>query len=361
MIQTYIVYLGTLLLCTYFASKAAKKDKKSYVWAIVVLLTLVSGCRAASVGLDTHSYVNYYNLIANGQMQYAYGFEMTFKYFCLLLSKISESGYFFLFLMSALTNGLLIFRFWDFRKLSSFPFMVFSYYCLFFFSSMNGLRQFVAVAIVFYATRYLNRGKHIKFFIGVAIAALFHTTAIIGLLFLVAELFGWRDFGKKERWSAAGRVALLAVAFLIVVTVGTRYDKYLSQVTLDIGIIMPIKFAIFAVAMLFVVRFIDRSAPEGLNAGGEYIESNKYISAMSFIYFAGLCLTALGYFFTHLDRVGWYFYLYEGIFYGTVLKNTSRNNRYIIGLAVLGLTVYAFIYSITHNSQGTVPYLFFWQ
>ena len=61
---------------------------------------------------------------------------------------------------------------------------------------MNIMRQYVAVAIIFYGTRYLNRNKLL--FIPFVIAAFFiHRSSLLALGYFVISL--WAGFSKKQR------------------------------------------------------------------------------------------------------------------------------------------------------------------
>ena len=77
------------------------------------------------------------------------------------------------------------------------------------------------------------------------------------------------------------------------------------------------------------------------------------------IYLFGLLLVSLGYFFpTFIERISWYFYVYEGVFYGALLKNTERGTKIPISCGIFLLIAYGFWYSLSHDSQGVMPYLF---
>lgn len=52
------------------------------------------------------------------------------------------------------------------------------------------------------------------------------------------------------------------------------------------------------------------------------------------IYLFGLLLVSLGYFFpTFIERISWYFYVYEGVFYGALLKirNGAQKFQFPVG------------------------------
>ncbi len=60
--------------------------------------------------------------------------------------------------------------------------LVFISFPIFFFNSLSIIRQYVAVAIIFYAFQFIKQRKLIKFLLAIGIAFLFHKSAIIGVL-----------------------------------------------------------------------------------------------------------------------------------------------------------------------------------
>ncbi len=366
MVQTYIVYIGTWIVCVFLAWLADRMDQKRYAWAIVALLTLVAGLRSFSVGIDTANYVEKYQLIAAGEGEYAYGLEEGFKLFCRLLAAISESGTWLLLVMAFLTNALIVLRFWDLRRVSWFPAMIFCYYGAFYFMSLNGMRQFCAVAIVFYATRFLYRKQLLPFLLGVLLACLLHKSAVLGLLFVFEELRQWRTLNQRERVLSLCCLGALPIIIAYVAVLVARYVKYFEVTQTDFGLMLPVKAMLFGVSLIFVCQMARRARCEAAPAAGlatDWTEDTTVeIPGICRAYALGLLLTFFGYIFTtHFERIGWYFYIFEGVYYGTLRRDKDRLNRVVFGLCIALLVLRAFFYSLTHDSQGTVPYRFFWQ
>ena len=113
MFETYLVYIILLIFCFGTAAIASKKNKKIYILGIIFALTFVSGFRSYSVGLDTERYVEFFQLIAEGRSEYAYGLEESFKMVCAILYKIVEHPTFLLLVFAGITNTFIILRLWD--------------------------------------------------------------------------------------------------------------------------------------------------------------------------------------------------------------------------------------------------------
>ncbi len=126
-------------------------------------MALLSGLRGISVGKDTRSYTDTFEMILHNQrVELSWtGIETSFINLCSILQKINTSPQFLFVLFSFLINGFIIVRFWDFRYVASFTWMMIAYYIGFYFMTFNIMRQFCAIAIIFWGTRYIDRKKYI--------------------------------------------------------------------------------------------------------------------------------------------------------------------------------------------------------
>lgn len=360
MISSYLIYFGLLVFCWFCAILANRNNSKKWVWLIIIALTLIAGLRDYSVGIDTQSYVTKFAYIARGAFQYAYGLEESFKYICYAVLKVIPNATVLLTLLAFITNWCIITRFWELRKVSSFSCMVLCYYMAFYFMTMNGVRQFCAVGIVFYCTRYLGREKILRFILGVLIAMLFHQSAIIGIVLLIVNCLRWRELSTKEKvfylvlLFALPGIGYVARHFVL------RYAKYFSSVSMDIGIMIPLKFLFLAATSVFIFAMHRRYS---YFRNGQVLNNEERLNLLMAClgYFAALLLTAFGYIFPLVDRISWYLYLFEGVYFGMLLKGKTPLNRVVFGYAITFLLGYSFLYSMWHNSQGTMPYLFIWQ
>lgn len=360
MIASYAIYIGVLALCWVLAYCANRYNSKHFVRVIILLLTCLAGLRAYSVGLDTSNYITKFEVIEKGNFDLAYGLETSFKYICYILLKLVNNGTFLLLIFALITNFLIVYRLWDFRKIASFSCSVSCYYMGFYFMTMNGMRQFCALAITFYATRYLPKKKYFRFILLVLIATLFHQSAIIGILPLGLEVFHWKTLSKNQKRFIGLMICAIPFAMVGGYMLLGRYERYFRDVSFDIGFMILLKLIFFFFMVLFVFKI------QGLQ--GHYDseisiqqEDKENLLLIPFCYFAGLCLAALGYIFPYTDRISWYFYISEGLFMGILMKDKAPLNRFIVGICVAGVMGYNFVYSMLNNSQGTMPYMFFWQ
>ena len=354
MLLSYIVYFGLLIECWIFSYFAEKRNRKLLIWVIILSLTMAAGLRAYSVGLDTPSYVEKFSYIYKGMFSYAYGLEESFKYICYGILHVIPNASFLLGLLALITHACIILRFWELRGIASFPCMVVFYYMSFYFMSLNGIRQFVAVAIVFWGTRYLGQKKFLRFILCICIAALFHQTAIVGFLLLLLNAFQWKELQQKQKLLYILFILCVPLIIVLLSNKMAQYSRYFSDLSINIGLIVPVKLALWMLCMLLMAHSaMYQEFLSSIHASEKFDVRISYI-----IYLFGLLLVSLGYFFpTFIERISWYFYVYEGVFYGALLKNTERGTKIPISCGIFLLIAYGFWYSLSHDSQGVMPYL----
>lgn len=349
-IQSIIIYLGLALVTFYIAKYAEVTNRKRAVWIIVLLFSLVAGLRAVSVGIDTKTYHNIFTNISIGQTDKIYAIEKGFIYICKGLLSLWNNNQFLLFLFGFVSYGLCIFRLWKDREYISFRWAVLVYNVLFFAFSLNGLRQFVAVSIVFFATTFIREGKYIKFVIAIMIASLFHLSAIAGLAYLIFEIFFLKYFELKRKLIVSSFIGICGLfGFSIFSDLMNKYMGFFEDRVQSFGFMMLIKLALLVLSVFFMEKSSDP-------------DEQYFCFGSRYNYFVGLLLNSLSYFFMYMGRVGMYFYVFEAIYIGFWFK---KKNRTVFELwlkwAYVAILIYYIYDNLTSGSNGEIPYRFFWQ
>lgn len=353
--QTYLIYFSTFFIVFLMACLAQRKNKKAYMIFAAIVLTFIAGLRANTVGIDTQGYTELFARIAQGRLDLAYGLEISFKYICAFLLAIWNNSNFLFLIFALITNILIFVRLWELREYISLPWAVIIYFAGFYFTTFNIVRQFVAVSIIFFATRYLTKKKYFKFLLFVAIAFLFHKSALLGVLLVAFDIFAWKHLTNKQKrlltlfWILGIIVVLLFGALII-----GRYVNYFKNIQFDFGIVVFIKMAlfVFTVALLIGEKWHDTDK-NGYSVGAYTCNTAK-------VYYAvGILLTMLGYMFSYMDRIGIYFYLFETVYIGMVMK--SKRVEILIKLAIAALYLMLLLVTLSGNGHGQGNYLFFWQ
>lgn len=177
----YIVIFVALLIYAVFA----KQRNLGAFGFTVFLLAFILGFRAEHVGADTSRYFSYYNYVANAGV--AGHMELGWNAISMFAAKLHFSPNLFHFCVAIITIGLIGFVIVKESKRpfeSLFYLVALGFYLLMF----NGMRQFLAIAIVFFACYFMTINKRIVFCgITIASAVLFHYSCIFALPLFIAD------------------------------------------------------------------------------------------------------------------------------------------------------------------------------
>lgn len=333
-----------------------KTGKQRYMWLIVLLLTLVSGLRGYSVGIDTKSYLRIFRYIDLGIMRRIVQ-EKGFVATSYLLMKLWKNPSFLLFAYAGVTQLLIIRRLWDFREEASFTWMALGYYMGFFCMTMNIVRQFLAVAMVFFGTRYLERRNYRIFALWICLATLFHTTSLAAFGFFLPEFMHWKELKAKHRFFL---LAILGAGLLGVVLLFDRLKGYilgyLQLTNMHIGLMLSAKLLFYGGCVWCMSKEREPSS-----LGGKMELAIRRKRWVKLYYPMGILIMGLDYFFTYVGRTGLPFYLFECVFFGMVAKDGHGKWKWLIRAGIACILAYEFFGGLLESVQGQVPYLFFWQ
>lgn len=175
------------------ASGCREDDTKDHNWLVMawIVLSLIEGLRAYSIGTDTKTYVKAF------EDQNLNNFEFGFQLLNRAVALCSKNGTFFLLVTAFIINGLII-RAID--KLSRDDAVsLFLYMALYmYFNAFNALRQYIAVGLVLNAYIELRKSKPFRFLLLIILAILFHNSAIVGFMLAPMYMF-FRKYGKKRK------------------------------------------------------------------------------------------------------------------------------------------------------------------
>lgn len=306
------------------------KNKKPILFFIIIILVIlvgVSGLRR-SMG-DTGDYKHLYTLVVSGYDMSKSSYEKGFIIFLELLSKISPDPQIMVFTTALITTVLFI---WTLRKYYSyFELEIYMYIASgFFLVTMNGIRQAMAAAIVFVATKFIVDGKFIPYLLVVIFATTFHSSAII----LVPIYF----IVREEAWSRKimyiiiiSMIALIFIQPLMSIIFesaeGTKLSGYEESVLGGIeGGANIIRVIVAAVPV--ILSYIYR---EQLKE--KWPESNVFIN-MSTINLIIMCFALYNWLFA---RFNFYFQPYTFILLPYLIKNmfNKEEGRLVYYLFVL--------------------------
>lgn len=379
-----MIYIAVFLAsCIFFwlSEKCKSGFSKNFFAVIAILIPcILAGLRADTVGTDVKVYVEpLYNAAKKSHTFSAYmkqrwfviwrymyvkDFEIGFSLLVFFIQKIGGSFATVLFVIQMLIIGPIFFGLKKMHKPYPIFFGMFVFYCLFYNTSLNMMRQWIAMAILFMAFPYLVSEEKKKYCILVLVACLFHNSAIMGFAILAVYMYSTKrkdsikiaNFKLDEAMSPIkifvyGCVALLSLNIITTILSYTGLSKYVGYIQGDTGLyLLPSQiFLRLPIILLFVIRWKrilkeDRLAP-------------FYGSMLVLDLLASQLMSINAYAF----RIGSFFSEYNMLSYSAMVyagNRKYRTNRYVTLLYVLVdmLCYWAYYYVIT-GTHVTFPYV----
>lgn len=211
------------------ANQKRKFSKSIYSFLFFLLMLLfwfLTAFRGESIGNDTTTYLGYYKTIADSGVNSSFAIDLGYQYFCLFLSKISLNPYFLLIVCS--TVCYFICGFYIYRKSNNILFSLIFLFCIAFSTFTNILRQSIAMVVVLIAYEMIKKKRNIFAICLILLAALFHKSALIALLW-----FGHKLIPKKPIFVGciAFVVSVLSMSGVLNTILATVLSKYSGYFT----------------------------------------------------------------------------------------------------------------------------------
>lgn len=326
----------------------------------IIQLTLIAGLRAESVGLDTHTYIDYFNHL-DGAINMAEAIrklswvEPGYVLLNYVVYRVSENAQILLFLCAAIINILSVdFIFensqspcWGIFFLFSFPF---------FYDSMCFIRTSLASAIFLFSLRYVKRKQFVRYVIAIFIGATFHIMSLLCLPLYFVNKIKWRRRRNIVIFVLFDIIVfryILQLRDFIMWILGRGNSDVYSGINYWIGQNSggwktAIFFGLFFIcAYYFYYSKRKNSADENLLAGYAF------------------CLPLCAFLFPTAQIMIRFMILFMPIF-GVFLSNEitsikNYNNRLMMKGFYFSLGLAFQIYTISNNALGFVPYVPFWK
>jgi hypothetical protein len=347
-----MVVYSIAMVFTLFCQLVVKHNRKVVLGIVMVFLFTISAFRY-NVGTDYQHYVDIYNWIVSGLGAYV---EPGFYYFNVVIQRLGGNNtwvFFFssLLLFLSLWVGLtkcVDSKYWFF---AAFLFITTGT----FFSSMNLLRQYMAISIVVMATPWLIEKKNIRYIIATFIAILFHTSAIIIFLFIILVLLDDFKIMPILMWVTYFTSLLFviidfrSIIFIFGQFIPSRWSGYLdSGFFLQRNTFAMLKLIVPNITLIFLL--INKKSLLTQNP------SNKIYIVGSFLYtiFSNLFFGV-----TVLTRLSEYFYLFFIVSIILVIKLCQdRLSRLIITtFYIIYYIVLTVVTIFMMNGYGVIPYM----
>lgn len=262
-----------------------------------------------------------------------------------LVYKIS-TDYQSIFIVTSLIILLLIFI-TIYRECNKYELGIYLFITLYhFYSSFNVIRQYIAIAITFYAVKYIFEHKFYKYLIAILLASSFHITAIIMIpvYFIVQIKMDTKDFIYG---AIIGIVCLNAFekVLSILIDLFPKYEQYNDSVLFTYGSIRGL--VIYGIIFMVIYIYRDKLIKAD-------IKNSVYINFI-FISLLVSILTTRGVLFA---RIAGFFNIYAVILIPNLIDIFNKKERRLLYYSILCVG-YLYCYMMLRTNQGEVlPFKF---
>ncbi|MBA2943352.1 EpsG family protein [Paenibacillus sp. CGMCC 1.16610] len=312
------------------AEALAVKPNKWLAGIVMATFVVIAGLRN-NIG-DTFFYMYSYRLNNYTWEQVKAEKDIGFGILQMILQKITDDPQLLIFITALVTNVLIVYVLYKYSRM--FELSIFIYITSgLFLVSMSGVRQFLASAIIFAATKYLFEGNWKKYFLVVSFASLFHGSALI----LIPMFFVVR----RKAWTSSTFVILILAMLLILgysvlsdaifsAIADTHYSEYQN---FQEGGANIIRVAISAIPLIFA--FIGR------HKLSEIFPYSDYVVNMSIINFVVMAVATQNWIFA---RFTIYFGVYNVILISYVISLFVKREQKLMYYMLLGFYLIYFYY-----------------
>lgn len=306
------------------------KPNKLFAFGAMVILVLISGLRR-NIG-DTYYYRHAYETTTFTWEIVWEGKDMGFGLLQMLLQEISRDPQILIFTTALITNVLIVIILYKYSRMFELALYVYITGGLFL-VSMNGIRQFLAAAIIFAATKFIIDGSWKKFTLVVLLASTFHQSALI--LIPIYFLIRRKAWTKTTAW-------LLALAVVIVI----GYEQFSDLLFSSISNTQYGGYSEFSEGGASILRIAVTAAPLILAYLGrdklrEIFPSSDYFVNLGLLNLVFMIISLQNWIFA---RFTIYFGLYQLIIMAWIVKLFHEKDQKFIYYAILVLYFIYFYY-----------------
>lgn len=306
-------------------------------------MILVAGLRGDSVGTDTIRYAyDHYKDISGFSMESKASIEFLWNFLKKSIDELGFPTYYILLVASFFT---VFFVYYACSKLSvNLSFSLLIFYCLFYFVSLNGVRQMLSASIILVGFTYLLNGKTVNFVIITLLAIGVHTSSF----FVLISLF----FCKLKFLTKSKEILIPIICFILgflgvdrlfefIYSYFGSYQQYAAAssyyVNWSIGGIL---YNVLTMSIYIYILLSDKG------------ENWK----MKQLYFLYVCFSLLFLNSIIFQRLALTFGFIQMIYYPYVINGQNKRKKQIILVCVLFLIFYNFFNSLLRGFNEIIPY-----
>ena len=327
----------------------SKEKYDNYNFIAFMSMFLVSALRNYTVGTDSEMYMNIFRKINTYTLDSS-PIEIGYFFLNKILSFINIfGGYQIIFIITSFIILFLIAK-GIIKNSKRYELSVFLFITMYFYyNSFNQIRQYIAIAIMFYAIKYIFEKDFKKYAICAAIAFTFHQSSIIMIPFYFILQMDLSDKIVKIvlGLSVVGYLILDKV-LLVVFSLIPRYQKYAqgelsSLLTEGSNIVHAI---IILVLFIFVYKFKDKLVSIDKR-------NNIYINAILF----ATAFQILGTKTVLFSRIVYYFSIYAILLIPSIVDIFEGEDKQKAYLAIMAIYFVICNVLLLLNQSEVLPYM----
>ena len=353
------LYFSVIVVSYLFVVLSFRRNNKifSLLLSCVAILipSLLAGYRDDTVGMDLMYYaVPCFNSMQNiqsvSQLLVYISFsdlELLYIIYNFIITRFTDDFFWPLFVQQVMVLSLVLFTCYRFRNTLNAPSLYLLFMLLCYCQSMSLNRQIFAIGILFFSFYYVVNRKLVKFLICIAIAALFHSSGIIGLpiYFIYSYVCKLKKTeGNKFLLISCVLGVLFFYTFPMVITnlinwglLNPKYMRYTDS-SFDTH-----KIDMLIVALLWGVTLFNHKYVKYINV------IRTFIVIVFFMYLCGVYNDVA-------TRAGMYYLLFAFMLVGMFVKGSTSTSK-IMSMFVVSLFIIQFFYlAITTDIAEALPY-----
>ena len=359
--MTVYIFLATIILLfgINIRSYTDLNVKSRYVFFSFLLLSIVSGLRDYSVGVDTDTYVRLF-INSNNVSVFNTRYEIGFIYYLRLIRHLTDNPHILLLLSSIVCIGAVCF--FSFKE-SKYPAISLTLYITMgsYFGQMNTMRQALSLAITMIAFYYVLEHTEKKYIVLSAVliflSTLFHYISV--LLYIPFFIF----LQSRNKTYSAKRILIRAILFAIagfigysllmrlIVVVLPQYRHYLSGAWSDSNYNASLINSLIAIIFTATGAIVFR--------GQELNDKQKFAMIMGGFYIIFRVLSMRMEFW---GRAASLFGIYSFVLWTPEFISGTRlnSNKKVLSIGLLFMSFIYMIVILTFRPEwsGVVPYRF---
>ena len=364
----YVITFIFSILFTYFAqcmfsNKKGTKDSSRKIIGIIcsiiviLIMSFLAGVRDDTIGADIQVYMK--PIFERAQLRLPFGefyklsssTEFLYNLLSYVGALITNNFNVFMFIVELIIVSLVFATIYYYRDKSPMWVGMMIFLLMYYNRSLNLVRQSIALAITFYAFKYLRERNTIRYFLTITIAVLFHNSAIIaGIMYFVYHLIKNQKTSKAKIFFLTILICLLLVNYgsilKIFIDVGilpAKYSRYIPTGEIDFVVSESLMKIILMLPILCYRKSLCK-----------YNEDNEFIIFMIIIDFILMQAGSLS---GYAQRIAFYFGYYYILIIPQLYKVLSKKRYNVINfLYTLGLCGYWYYMFVVLSYGKTYPY-----